>query len=748
MIGLSIALLFPTELRNMLITASGLKWLGLIGLLLGISCSYTPLVQGSAGCRDTASRNGDKPFALFPADEFGLSQRRKLFKQAYTSFKLGDFQQALSGWLKLAGHYPELEDYVYHYLAQTEAALSQHPAAVTHWQELISRFPYSRLVPEARLGMADSYFMQGDFDRAILIYQQLLDQAWEDKGVRPGIYQKLARGYEQQGKFSQAMAAYHQLWLNHPASPQAEAAQQRIIALSREHSLPLPGLTDKDFWKRINRLILEGEYASASQELERFRKQFPASPLMANSYLKQAKCYLGQQKSSRAIEYLKGLIRRFSQHRLAAEARYRLARLYWNQGRNQRAENYLRQILRDDKARSWQDNAGYVLARIYEENRKYSKAIENYQQLIAKFPQSPWANIARWRLGWIHYCYLRDYAKASEHFAQVAPPSNNNSDLYYSARYWQGRCQEELKLSSQAVNLYTSLVEQAGYTYYAQLADQRLASLAAAGTPEQASYSVPVSRDELLVEADPFLISRLLTEEDRFHLERVRELAALLMFDDSLGELDAMTNPADPPLAFWYQLSQLYHLLGDYPKSIHLIQRVVDQAGQKGLKLPLEVWKVCYPLNYWPLIKKQAEATGLDPYLIAAVIRQESVFDPESLSAANAIGLMQVIPSTGRTIAQQLGITGFTPDMLYEPETNLALGSHYLARLIKKFNHNLVLALAAYNAGERATTKWWRERKSEDIAQFIENIPYPETRRYIKRVWSNYYNYRRIYQEE
>jgi soluble lytic murein transglycosylase len=244
---------------------------------------------------------------------------------------------------------------------------------------------------------------------------------------------------------------------------------------------------------------------------------------------------------------------------------------------------------------------------------------------------------------------------------------------------------------------------------------------------------------------DPFLIGQIMSKADKFHLERVRELATLLMFEAALEELNELTNPHKPTPEFWYQLSQLYHLLGDYTKPIRLIQRVVYHAREKHSEVPLAVWKISYPLNYWPLIQRQAAARKLDPYLIAALIRQESVFDPESLSVANAIGLMQVIPATGRMIARKLKLTEFTPDMLYEPETNLAIGTYYLAQLLKKLDGNLVLALAAYNAGEKAAGGWWRKHPSGDLAQFIENIPYPETRNYIKQVWSNYNNYRLIY---
>ncbi len=719
----------------------------MICLFFGVSCSFTPLAQISPGCQNSVSRDADKTFVLFPEKTLQKSPdpatrlKRNLFKQALASFKQGDFPLARARWLEIVGHYAELEDYIYHYLAQTEAALGQPSAAINYWQKLISQFPHSRLIPEATMGLADNYFMQGEFAQAAPLYRQLLDKGWGDKELRPVMYHMLARCYEQQADFPRAITAYHQIWLKHPASTQAGTALKSKILMSQKLAIPYSAPTEQDQWKRIKVLIREAEYATAIAELEQFRQQFPASQMAPGSYIRQARCYMGLQKQTKAIGLFKKLIQLFPRHKLVAEAQYKLARLYWNRGQDKPAKDYLNRILKSSTAGRWQDNAWYILARIHEENKAYPEAISSYQQLIAKFPLSPLVNVARWRLGWMHYYYLKEYAGAGNFFAQV----NNNDNLYYSAQYWQGRCQEALGAWQAAVRLYTSLIEEVEHTYYAQLADQRLQSLKANEAVGQIEFPTPASPKTLLLTGDPFMIGRLLSEADKFHLQRVREFAALLMLKPAVLELDEISYPAKPPPEFWYKLSQLYHLLGNYSKPIRIIQRVVDYTREEQLSIPPAVWKICYPLNYWPLIKRQAEARDINPYLIMGLIRQESVFDPEALSMANAMGLMQVIPATGQAMAQKLQLAEFAPDMLYKPETNLALGTYYVNQLLNKYKGNLVLTLSAYNAGEKAANKWWKKYKSDDIATFIENIPYPETRNYVKQVQSNYYNYCRIY---
>jgi soluble lytic murein transglycosylase len=729
-----------------------LKFLGLVGLLLGISCSYNPKMQNTSSCQNNPGQNIPKTLSLSNRQsslktDLNLNQTRELFKQAYTNFEQGNFSQAQTQWSTLADEYPELGDYVLHYLAQTEVALDQHAEAINNWLKLISQFPASCLIFNARLGMADSYFKLGNFSQAGTLYQQLADEEWQNKEDQPAIKQKLAQCYEQQADFKRAIAVYDSLWINYPTSDQAEAARQRSLFLEQEHSLPPLPLTEDALWRRICILIQGAKYNTAAQELARFKTLFPTSSLIPDTYLKQARCCLAQQKPAQAIKFLTELIRDFPRHKLAIEAKYKLARLYWNRGTDQKAVKYLQNILKERKALEWHHKAYYILGRIHEENRQYNKAIENFQQLANNFRHSNLVDIANWRLGWINYYYLKEYAKAAVFFGKVSLSTVEDTDLYYSARYWQGRCHEKLKEWDMADAQYISIIKQADNTFYALMASQRLSKLKLEHIAEPVSLLASTPQKELSLAADPFLIESLLSESDKFHLVRVKELAVLLMFEDALGELDKLAIPDNPPHEFFYHLSRLYHLLGDYPKAIRLIQLLIDRARKDNLAIPLEVWKMCYPLNYWPLIQKQAQLENLDPYLIVSVIRQESVFDPESLSRVSAMGLMQVIPDTGKTIARKLKLIGFSPDMLYDPETNLTLGSHYLAQLIRKFEGNLASALAAYNAGEKAAKKWCREHNSDDIALFSESISYPETRNYIKQVLKNYNNYQRIYQE-
>jgi len=165
-----------------------------------------------------------------------------------------------------------------------------------------------------------------------------------------------------------------------------------------------------------------------------------------------------------------------------------------------------------------------------------------------------------------------------------------------------------------------------------------------------------------------------------------------------------------------------------------------------GQELPLEILQVIFPLTYWDSIKKQSAARGLDPYLVAALIAQESTFDPKIRSAANAWGLMQIVPATGRRLARTLNIRGFTTRTLTDAETNIRMGTLYFSQLVRQFG-GTYYALASYNAGEHRVVRWKAERPGLDEDEFIDDIPFPETQNYVKRILGTAEDYRRLYGE-
>jgi soluble lytic murein transglycosylase len=182
----------------------------------------------------------------------------------------------------------------------------------------------------------------------------------------------------------------------------------------------------------------------------------------------------------------------------------------------------------------------------------------------------------------------------------------------------------------------------------------------------------------------------------------------------------------------------------DLRGSITVMRRAYPQfLAAGGEQLPPDVLRIIFPLDYYPIIKKYSDAHGLDPWLMTALVAQESTFTADVRSAANAVGLMQLIPSTARRYAAKLGIR-YSSRILTQPETNVRLGMRYFKDLIDRFG-GAHYALASYNAGEQRIARWIAERPGFDQDEFIDDIPFPETQNYVKRILGTADDYRRLY---
>ncbi len=155
-----------------------------------------------------------------------------------------------------------------------------------------------------------------------------------------------------------------------------------------------------------------------------------------------------------------------------------------------------------------------------------------------------------------------------------------------------------------------------------------------------------------------------------------------------------------------------------------------------------------YPYHHQHVIEKYAAQNGVDPLLLAAIIKQESNFNPGARSPKGARGLMQIMPTTGDWIAQQLGMESFHPDQLYEVEPSIRMGAWYVSHLLKQFNGDLQAALAAYNGGQGNVRKWLAEKDWEENQLQTSEIPFPETRNFVARVMKNYKIYSYLYLEK
>ncbi len=394
----------------------------------------------------------------------------------------------------------------------------------------------------------------------------------------------------------------------------------------------------------------------------------------------------------------------YSARALAQAARWR-----WNADDDPAALRLFREVVRRFPGSREGPEALYAVARIQQEAGAYDDALRAYEALAEGYPASRSVAEARWRAAWVRYL-AGDHVAAAERFARIAPASEREPRV--AAEYWEARALENAG-NPEAKAKLTHVAEQHPATFYGVLAGARL-GLAPRTVPASLDVERPAFPDSL---AGPHAIRARRYGELGLHLLARRELDVLA------------------PEASTAALLQAYAAVEAPGPAIRLARVSLGGARRRYL----------YPLGYWEVVRPFAQARGLDPLLVAALIRQESLFFPDAVSPADAHGLMQLLPSTARDVAEAAGRPAPDRAALHRVTTNVDLGTSLLRRLLDRYGGSRVKALAAYNAGEDAVAKWERRYGGRPEDEFVELISYRETRDYVKAVLTHYEAYRRLY---
>jgi soluble lytic murein transglycosylase len=411
-----------------------------------------------------------------------------------------------------------------------------------------------------------------------------------------------------------------------------------------------------------------------------------------------------------------------------AEARFFHVSALRGLGRDDEFLAQTQALVRDFPESTWSEEALNNLGTYYILKNDDQMAAKAFDQLFEKFPSGQRAERAAWKAGWWAYKNA-DYAGTVRIF-EAAAQSFPRSDYRPLFLYWSARSHAKLDAGADAQARLRLIVTDYGNSYYGRLAG-RLLSRSAQTT--LTSDAVPAARQ-----------SPAVRPPEPSNAAVIRHLLASDLYDDALNELRYAQRASGTTPVLEATMSWAYHRKGELRRAITLMRRAYPHHLTADQPLPREIMQVIFPLTYWDLIRKHAAARNLDPYLVAALIGQESTFDAGVRSSANAWGLMQIVPATGRQLARSLGIRRFTTSMLTDPETNVRMGTLYFSRLVQQFG-GTYYALASYNAGENRVVRWKAERPGLDEDEFIDDIPFPETQNYVKRILGTAEDYRQLY---
>jgi soluble lytic murein transglycosylase len=417
---------------------------------------------------------------------------------------------------------------------------------------------------------------------------------------------------------------------------------------------------------------------------------------------------------------------------------YLLAEMARNENDDATQQSYIDQLATSAPQSSWTQEALTSAGNKFLLRRDYENAIKFYAQAWQVFPRSAKAATLHWKCAWLNYRLNRfDEAKRlMEEQVQQFPSSNETAN----AMYWLGRIAENEQRADVSRAYYAKLTQRFGNYYYGLLGRDRLAAVGE-GDVSDVAVLQHVSKSTVTPPVD---------EEggaDNIRFQKAKLLANAALYDLAVKELQAAA--ADPANADWAnaEMIRMYLEAGKPFQALRRAKQVIPSSFAIDVNaLPKTFAEGLFPRPYWDDLHRSATANGLDPYLVASLIRQESEFNPAAISHANAYGLMQLLPEVGKQTAKQIKFKHYSTADLLDPSANLKLGAKYFKSMIDEYNGQVEYALAAYNAGTNRVAEWRAAATYKDVPEFVESIPFTETREYVQAIMRNRAMYKKIYE--
>jgi soluble lytic murein transglycosylase len=584
------------------------------------------------------------------------------------------------------------------------------------------------------LAEAEAAVALGDPAAAVVLLDALAQQPVSAPHV---VRERLAAALRAAGDEPRAQAILLELYREDPTSPNAEGVTLEVSRI-REAAGPdrAAEFLEADL-RRAERLFAARQHDKAFWVFAQVR------PLLSGDRadlveLRLAQCEYHQGRPRQAWLRLEPLWNRTA---LDTEVRYYGVLSLRDLGRTDDFVTQARQLAEAFPDTTWAEDALNALATHYIRVSDDASATEVFQTIVERYPSGRHTQRAAWKLGWSLFRAGGD-AEAAAVF-ETASFNFPRSDYRPAWLYWAARAHDRLGQTAAANARFSLVTVDYLHTYYGRLAARLLETRGI--TPGRLAEVPPDSGARSTVEAAlsaPPVAASVPSPARGI----VGALVAAGLLDLARDEVRAFRLRAGPAAALDATDAWILARQGDLRAGITGMRRAYPQhLTAEGDELPEAIRRVIYPLEYWDLLRRHARAHGLDPHLVAALVAQESTFDAGVRSAANAYGLMQIIPGTGRRLARLEGIRRFRTSMLTRPEVNVRLGTRYLSNLLERFDGAAHFALASYNAGEARVDKWRAEKPGLEQDEFIDDIPFPETQNYVKRILGTAEEYRRLY---
>jgi soluble lytic murein transglycosylase-like protein/outer membrane protein assembly factor BamD (BamD/ComL family) len=576
-----------------------------------------------------------------------------------------------------------------------------------------------------------------------------------------------AEAYRQLGDYPQASRLYDSIWYETPAGTWADNARKALQKLQTQEPILKPKQRSAhEDYQFIQKVWKAGLHHIAVQEINRFLKEHPTyakndyllylkivsfhairrnddavltmkrmrDNYSASKWLPAAGIYaikvLRRSDNTPQIQaWVNWIVKNYPNHSKSVEALYNWGSYLCNVVSPVEGIDVLWRVIRKGRQTSTPhrmvDDAFWKIVWVQRNLKRTDKAIETLEQLLKTYSK---------------YRYYRKY-------------NYHNAEYRKAALYWLGRFKAP-KQRREAIKHFKMVLKEYSNDYYGHRAKEQLLKLGITITPQQ------IGNRKTFPQVDRLTDPKARKNPPEAYLRAIM-LKSLGLYELAAEELESLSElKKDSSLQF--ALADLYARAGNTWSAITILNRYFREffvAGSPDLALvPIDFWYIMYPFHYRQEIKtalKEGQryyTTNLDPYIVAALIRTESLFYPRAISPVGAIGLMQLMPATAHRMVEKFKIkeiSNIGRSELFKPAINIRLGTLHFAERVNDFNGDWHPAICSYNAGIDPVQRWWKQKpKYQPLDEFFENILYLETRKYIKRVISAYDNYQWIYPDK
>ncbi|MGB6026913.1 MAG: transglycosylase SLT domain-containing protein [Candidatus Sulfotelmatobacter sp.] len=692
------------------------------------SASLRPMAQQLLQDRSLAGYAGVEAYARAHAKEDAGALAWLVVGYAHVLDR--EYAKAIDPLSRAKVHAGDLGDYVDYYLGTSYLQTGRTAEALASLTNFAKTHPDSLLVRDADVSYSGALLAESQGAEAITLLAQ------DRTPVRSDVELALGRAYAAGGETAKAAEIFANIYYTMPASTDADAAYAELRKLP---SVPPP--TASQLKTRADGLMSKKRYADAAEEYRSLINEISPN---ANSTeqsaiqldLADALHRSGKNRDAKLVLALVGGEGgEINAHRL-----YLLGQVNFTSNDNDAFYRTVDELRQAAPSSPWLEQALISDANLHLVHHEYDQALDAFREAQQRFPNGARASYTHWKAAWLTLRQGRnqDAEKAFEEQIALYPSGAETP----AALYWRARLAEEDNQFLMARAFYQKLSDRYRNFYYAELGRQRLKHLPAAEADATSHYA-------LLDRVPPLDISGKVADSeppsDELHVQKAELLGNGGLVDFAVRELQAAAA-ADGGSWGPAEAAQLYDESGHYDQAIEVLKHSTPNYFALDIPdLPRKYWEALFPKAYWSDLKRSSAANGLDPYLVASLIRQESEFNPNAVSRANAVGLMQLLPKTGKTVARQVKMRRYNPSQLYTPAVNLQLGTRYFRGMVDKFGGSFEYALAAYNAGSDRVEDWLSQGQYRDPQEFVESIPFTETREYVQAILRNASVYKQLY---